>query len=212
MPVLVYSECMKSRLAHPLLSLFDVYKKKRMEETYATGSRWGRKTINPDIEAAVALIEDRHYGRCLDIGTGEGYYAEAVAPFCDEVIGIDISEVAIERARKRLASLPNVQLQAVGIRDFDFNQKFDLIILGDVLYYFGDKYFPEAFKGLLQQIAGVVTPDGRILISTYFSTGVSEETARLYVTLFAQCGLHIEYCSVFNDGRKNWLHTLLSKS
>jgi 2-polyprenyl-3-methyl-5-hydroxy-6-metoxy-1,4-benzoquinol methylase len=176
-------------IVNPIAGLFDIHKKNRMEERYRKGSAWGRAGENRDIQAAVELISDRHYGSCLDVGTGYGHYAEAVAPLCDEVLAIDISEVAIQEARERLSHLPNVTFKAQNIRTFLFNEKYDLIVLGEVIYYFGDKYLPGSFHKLLKRISVALTINGRILLSISVTRGNSEEEALGYIQSLVSLGL-----------------------
>ncbi|NOV04829.1 class I SAM-dependent methyltransferase [Paenibacillus planticolens] len=49
-------------------------------------------------------------GRVLDIGCGDGLLIQRLAPFVQEVIGIDPDPKAIEHAQTRLAATPNVSL------------------------------------------------------------------------------------------------------
>lgn len=55
--------------------------------------------------------------RVLDVGCGMGRVMTYLAPHCDEVVGVDVSNRMLGRARKRLAGVPNTRLQRVGGRD-----------------------------------------------------------------------------------------------
>jgi SAM-dependent methyltransferase len=46
--------------------------------------------------------------RALDVGTGTGALAFALAPYVEEVVGIDSSQELLEQARLRAAPFPNV--------------------------------------------------------------------------------------------------------
>ncbi|RZT87936.1 nodulation protein S (NodS) [Pseudonocardia sediminis] len=80
-----------------------------------------------------ALPEGR-FGRALEVGCAEGAFTERLADRCDVVVGADISEVAIERARRRFAGRPGVELQRRTL-PLDFpDGAFDLIVCSDVVY------------------------------------------------------------------------------
>lgn len=49
-------------------------------------------------------------GRVLDIGCGDGLLLQRLAPFAEQVVGIDPDEKAIVRAQTRLAAVSNVSL------------------------------------------------------------------------------------------------------
>ncbi|MHA7749234.1 class I SAM-dependent methyltransferase [Paenibacillus chondroitinus] len=51
-----------------------------------------------------------HGGRVLDIGCGDGLLLQRLAPFAQQVVGIDPDSKSFERARMRLAAVSNVTL------------------------------------------------------------------------------------------------------
>ncbi len=192
-----------------LVKWFDFIKKRNMEEHYLLPNVWGRKETNPDIEAAVSLVSDRHYLRCLDAGTGLGHYAELLSPVCDHITATDISKRAIERAQVRLARLGNIDFKVANIRTMRPKEKFDLVVLADVLYYLGDERLPDAFEDLVQIITDMVTPNGRILITTFVTRGRNKDQALRYGKLFEKCGMHIERSEVFTHLEKVWVMQVL---
>lgn len=191
------------------ISAFDFLKKRNMEREYLRDTIWARNESTSDIHAALTLVAGAHYRRCLDAGTGLGHYAEGAAKFCDAVVAIDISERAINRARKRLADVPNLVFKVGNIRTLRA-EKFDLIILGDVLYYLGDTRFPEEFKDILRTLVGMLNPGGKILLSNFISPDRPEPMLRNYSETLVSLGLALEQSSVFTDGRKSWLQTVLT--
>lgn len=73
--------------------------------------------------------------RVLDVGCGAGRIAVEIAPRCREVVGIDIAESLLDRARSaaREAGFSNVRFQCRGLdAPFDLGH-FDLVILSGVL-------------------------------------------------------------------------------
>lgn len=88
-----------------------------------------------------AIIErelgDR-FGRVLEIGCGEGHQTEHLAALADEITGLDVSELAVERARKRL---PEAEFRVGDIYAqpwIDERGRFDLVTACEVIYYMSD--------------------------------------------------------------------------
>ncbi len=194
-----------------LVSWFDFHKKRNMEHHYLHDQVWGRVDTNPEVERARELLSDRRYGRCLDAGTGLGHYAEALAPVCDTIHATDLSPRAVSRARKRLSHLSNVTYEVANIRTFNFNQRFDLILLGDVLYYLGDLRFPNSFRTFISRIADMLEPSGRLFISTAITRGRTEKEAHEYGALFTSYGLLVGHEEVFRNGTRSWVLTVIEK-
>ena len=194
----------------PIL-LFDYFKKKAMEKYYQKENVWGREKSVDDIINAIRLVDGWRYGTCLDVGTGLGHYAERASKFCNQVIAIDISKIAIQRAQTRLRHLSNIKLTVENIRTFAAEELFDLIILGDTLYYLGDQRFPEQFKDLISTIAHKVAPGGRLLLSNVIKPWSSKERLLGYAELFAEHGLRVEKDSTFTKDGTSWKQTVLIK-
>ena len=57
-------------------------------------------------EQVVGMLAGRHFRRALDLGCGLGLLAQLLAPHVDELLGLDIAEAAVERARQRAAAFP----------------------------------------------------------------------------------------------------------
>ena len=75
-------------------------------------------------------------GSILDIGCGPGAIGEAIDPNAyRRYLGVDISDVAIVKARDKNSRSNNVYVQG-DIRTFNPSGTFDLILFGDSLYYF----------------------------------------------------------------------------
>lgn len=189
-------------------ALFDLFKRWRMESYYRRERVWGRTECVPDIESALRLASDRRYTRCLDAGTGLGQYAEGAAKFCDAVLAIDISTRAIMRARRRLTTVPNIEFRTANLRTLSA-EPFDLIILGDMLYYLGDVRLPREFDSLLRKIVALLAPGGRLLLSNGVTPGRSEAELRAYVSALTALGMHVEREAIFSAGKLRWIQTLM---
>lgn len=197
---------------NPVLWLFDGLKKYSMEKYYLQNRPWGREDENEDIGKAIELVSDRRYERCLDVGAGLGHYTQLAVGLCDEVIAIDISRKAIHRAQKRLADAKNVDFQVRNLRSINKTWgTFDLIILGEVLYYLGDERFPDEFKKLIERIAACVRPGGRILLVHYIAPWRKDEQLKAYEEAFIATGLALEKSQIVTAGERNFRVSVIGK-
>jgi SAM-dependent methyltransferase len=76
-------------------------------------------------------------GSILDIGCGPGAIGEAIDPIAyRHYLGVDIADVAIEKARDNNSRSNNVYVQG-DMRTFNPSGTYELILFGDSIYYFG---------------------------------------------------------------------------
>ena len=85
------------------------------------------------------LIEE-HFGRVesiLEVGCGEGHQSKQLLQLCDDLVGIDVSRRAVERARVRCPQATFLEGD-VFTADFGDDTYFDLVVGCEVLYYAND--------------------------------------------------------------------------
>lgn len=76
----------------------------------------------------------------LEVGTSEGVFTEYLLKAGKHVLGIDISQTALERAKRRLTPYGNqVTLRKLDIVRDRLEGTFDLILASEVLYYLGGR-------------------------------------------------------------------------
>lgn len=113
----------------------------------------------------VAILAVDPASRVLDVPCGTGHATRAVLEILDPdgtVVGIDISEPMLERARSRIGSDPRVQLRLGDLRSLDETPAgFDL-----VLCVFGIFFVPEMAKAL-HGLWQLVSPAGRLVLVTW---------------------------------------------
>lgn len=114
----------------------------RLELAYRIPDPWNMDSPLERLrfERTSAIIERHfpHVGSILEIGCGEGHQSKYLQPLCDELFGIDVSETAVERARKRL---PRAQFAAADLFAQPWGNaagRFDLVVACEVLYYIAD--------------------------------------------------------------------------
>lgn len=209
---------LSSFLDYVRTTLFDIKKRFDMEKYYKTQKDpWSRSHSLLEVKTAMGLLKDMGgegggSNRCLDIGTGEGYFAEAASPICGHILGIDISREAINKARKRLIGFKNIEFMRANVRNFKPKNKFDLIICGDVLYYLGDMLLPEEFSKLVAKISDWLESGGRLLLTHGALPSRSEDWFwNTYVKQFERNSLAVEKKDEFNQDNITWLHVVLRK-
>ena len=111
----------------------------------------------------IELIETGKIKACkvLDIGCGEGLYSIYLASKGFSVVGIDISEKAIEYAKEN-ASQQNVKIKfiAIDIEDLDkINEKFDFIFEWALMHHI----MPEQRKKYVKNIKRILNREGKYL-------------------------------------------------
>ncbi len=90
----------------------------------------------------------------LDVGCGEGVFTKYLTGFAREVVGIDVSPTAIERAKK---CVPRASFHCVALEDFHAERRFDLVVAVEMLYYV------ESVGAALEKLQAL----GKTLIVTY---------------------------------------------
>ena len=86
-------------------------------------------------DALLTALTGRHYGRAFEPGCSIGVLTEGLAPLCDELLAIDLSETAIAQARERCLAFSNVRFAVASIYDVDPGP-LDLLVLSEIGYYF----------------------------------------------------------------------------
>lgn len=99
----------------------------------------------------------------LEIGCGIGRVTGMLAKATTKgsVLGVDISPKSIEHARRNLAKHRHVRFRVSDMTDFQENQRFDLIVLPDVIEHIPLEQHPALFATIVDHLA----PNGRVLIN-----------------------------------------------
>ncbi len=98
-------------------------------------------------------------GRLLDFGCGDGQFLHMVNDYIDSGAGIDVSQVAIEKAKNNYPNLEFHELKSACLLPFEDNS-FDTVSVVDVLEHVLD------VELILMEINRVLKPGGNMLIAT----------------------------------------------
>lgn len=124
------------------------------EQLYQKANPWGFDGSDDDVlrtRMILGALGTRRYRHALDLGCGEGGLTGRLPAMADKVIGYDISEQAVARARERF---PGVEFRQGDIVDVVKRPEvaavpFDLILAAEVLYYLpSDEERREALAGM----------------------------------------------------------------
>src|SRR4051794_25819688 len=97
--------------------------------------------------ATIEALQGRRYQRGLEIGCSIGVLTEQLAQHCDEVLGIDVVEAPLQRARERV---PTARFERREIPEESPPGHFDLTVCSEVLYYLDE----PAFRATLEKFSG----------------------------------------------------------
>lgn len=133
------------------------------EELYA-GSRdpWNFETSEYErkkYERTLGVLEGRRYRRALEVGASIGVFTQMLAPLCDELVAVDVSEKAVAAARERLRRFENVRVEQRRLPEQMPEGLFDLIVASEVLYYLPAGTVLQALGRFEEALA----PGGRLL-------------------------------------------------
>lgn len=139
--------------------------------------RWDRRSDDPWGHVAnaaeheryrwtLAALGDRRFARALEVGCSLGTFTEMLAGHCDEVLGTDVSEVSVQRARERLAALEHVRVERSALPEVMPAGPFDLVVCADVICYWTAPRLIDALRAMEDQLA----PGGLLLLVHYRPT------------------------------------------
>jgi SAM-dependent methyltransferase len=122
--------------------------------------------------------------RVLDLACGAGRLAEKLVGQGNDVVGVDLAEAMLDRARAQVDAVPRsrpgrgtAEFVCADIRTWRPDSAFDVVtVVGLTLSLFA----PEDRAAILRTAAACVRPGGRVLVDFLPADGVSDDT-RLYV-------------------------------
>lgn len=135
------------------------------EEMFA-GARdpWGFETSayeQAKYAHTLAALGGRRYRHGLEIGCAIGVLTEKLGRCCDRLTALDVSESALERARDRCRALSHIDFAQMAFpHQAPEAQRFDLIVLSEVAYYWDDADLRLAGE----RLAALLAPQGDLLL------------------------------------------------
>ena len=142
----------------------------------------------------------------LDMGCGGGSLALSIAEHVKQVKGIEINEDAVEFANqvKDDHGIQNAEFEVVSLFDFDERDKYDIVLLSDVLEHV------SAQKLALEIAIDALKPGGVFYLSTNNKWWPYEGHYFLPFLSYLPRGLANRYVGMFRKGRDYENYFLLS--
>ncbi len=109
----------------------DVYKASEDPWSF-TSSEYEREKY----AATLAALPKARYASAFEIGCSIGVLSAGLAPRCEALLAVDVSETPLRAARERLASFPQVTIRQMSVPAEFPTGPFDLILFSEVGYYF----------------------------------------------------------------------------
>jgi ubiquinone/menaquinone biosynthesis C-methylase UbiE len=112
-----------------------------------------------ELREAFARAHVRRGDRVLDLGCGDGALSGVLADVAGSVVGADVAEAALQRARARHPELSFVLAPFDGALPFD-DGSFDVVWSSEVIEHVADT------ARWLSEVRRVLVPRGRLLLTT----------------------------------------------
>ena len=108
------------------------------------------------------LLPDRRPRRALELGCAEGMFTTRLAPRVTELLAVDISDIALGRARERCEGLEHVTFAEHDIADGVPGSGHDLVVCSEILYYLRDAAAVQSFASAVWRS---LETDGHLLMA-----------------------------------------------
>jgi trans-aconitate methyltransferase len=108
---------------------------------------------------SVASLPRRRYERAFEPACANGRLTRLLATRCTSLLAADAIAAPVERARHRLARLPQVRVEQRRLPQQWPEESFDLIVVSEFLYYFE----PRELATVLALLLASLEPEGNLL-------------------------------------------------
>jgi len=139
------------------------------EEFASREDPWDYKTayqmdrIRTEIEMLDAARGTERFKNALEVGCAEGLFTEKLAPLCERLLAVDISPVALARARKSIHEFAWVDFALWDLRTDPVLESRDLIVVVHALEYVRN---PLLIWRARTKFVNSLRPGGYLLIGT----------------------------------------------
>ncbi|MDR3673848.1 MAG: SAM-dependent methyltransferase [Acidobacteriota bacterium] len=129
---------------------------------YATVS-YQRERIRSEVAMLDAARGAVRFGQALEVGCAEGIFTEILAPLCESLLAVDISQVALGRARRRLSANQHVRFAEWDLRVDPLPDTYDVIIMIHALEYIRNPFYVRSAR---TKLVNGLRPGGYLLLGT----------------------------------------------
>ena len=135
----------------------------------------------------VASLPRPRYRRCYEPGCSVGLLTRMLAPRCDEILAVDCVPEAVATAAEQVREFPHVRVEQAMLPAGLPGGTFDLIVIGDLLYYLSAPDLDALLGGLIERLE----PGGDI-VAVHFRDrqhGGSYDGSHVHEALAGRAGL-----------------------
>ncbi len=111
-------------------------------------------------EASLGALPREQYQNAFEIGCSIGVFTSKLARRCKNLLSVDLSPSALERAKERCGGFPQVKFKLMSLPAEYPPDVFDLTVLSEVGYYLE----PEDLAKLSKKITSHSTAQGHLLL------------------------------------------------
>jgi cyclopropane fatty-acyl-phospholipid synthase-like methyltransferase len=111
-------------------------------------------------EATIAALPQSRYQSALEIGGSIGVLTQKLAQRCDSVLSIDVSQIAQNQAIETCRQFSHIRFELMNFPHQSPEEKFDLILLSEVGYY----WCPKDLQLAQQKIFELLNSKGSLLL------------------------------------------------
>ena len=145
------------------------------DAVYAGGDPWASANSRylyqrRKYDMLVSVLPPRRVARALDLGCGTGLLTRRLLTRADDVLGLDISQAAIDQARTLHAGTPGLSFEQASVLDLpaSLDGRFDVVTLADTLYYLPPPLEDRVLKAVATRVARLLAPGGVLLLANHF--------------------------------------------
>lgn len=157
----------------------------RQEDPYLVA----KPEVKERFDRTFSLLDGFYSQKGLEIGCGEGRVTHYLAAKVERVVGFDISDLAIKRAKKINQENPKIEYRTVDILIENITEKYDLIFCSEVLYYLT----LQQLKPTIEKIINLLNQHGKLLL--LHARSVKDDTDGLELKEFGAKTIHEMFIS-----------------
>lgn len=141
------------------------------------------------LEAMAAALPAR-LEAALECGCAEGHFTALLTRRAGRTTSVDISSIALERARVRA---PSARFEEGDLLTWEPGDDgpYDAVVLGDVLYYLDRPGVAAEFDAFFGRAAAWLRPGGRLILAHGFAGPGEESHRRSFRERFEAAGLRL---------------------
>lgn len=151
---------------------------KWLMQSYEKEDPWNYTTCPQEADrfrSALKLLDtgggQNHFERAIEVGCAEGVFTNMLASRCKSLLAVDISQTALERARKRCAD-NEVKFEQWDLSSSPAPSNLDLVVVMDVLELF---YRPSDIRRARQKLVAILRPGGYLLLGNSRQNDIFEK-------------------------------------